>query len=272
MVKINISQIQIIENEMLKETIGILKRNHIVFYMCCGSVLGTIRHAGPIPWDTDMDILIPYPMLEKARNCLEGELSDRFCIDDLRNNREFKNLFPRVAMRYTSSDTLHIDLFPLMGLPDERQEQLDICRILARKQKVVCIYKHMRENIVHPNVFKNVIGRLVELFCSPFSKKQILRQCHKIIEKHPYEEARYIMNAFGHYGAKNIFEKEIFGTPVWMPYCDQKVPVPEQWDYYLRRYYKDYLQLPPEEERSFWLNYQLEIDERDYSYIKDVIG
>ena len=86
MAKINITQIQKIENEMLRETIKILGRNGITFYMCCGSVLGTVRHGGPIPWDTDMDILIPFNMLEKARNCLESELSDRFCLDDLKNN------------------------------------------------------------------------------------------------------------------------------------------------------------------------------------------
>ena len=96
--------------------------------MCCGSVLGTIRHGGPIPWDTDMDILIPSSLLEKARTCLEKELSDRFCIDDLRNNKDYSNLFPRVAMPSTSSNTLHIDLFPLMGMPDNRRKQQKIIK------------------------------------------------------------------------------------------------------------------------------------------------
>ncbi len=271
MTTINIEQIQKIENEMLKETIEILNRNNITFYMCCGSVLGTIRHGGPIPWDTDMDILIPFSLLEKARNCLEKELSDRFCIDDLRKNKDYSNLFPRVAMPSTSSDTLHIDLFPLIGLPDDHDEQLKICKILSKRQKVFICYKRMRKLLSHPNAIKLFIARLIEIFCSPFSKKELTRQYYKILEKYPYESANYVMNACGHYGAKNIFEKEVFGTPEWKEYCGFEVPIPEKWDFYLRRYYKDYMQLPPQEERDYWLSYQLKINDKDFERIKDYI-
>ncbi len=271
MKKINIKQIQAIENEMLKETIDILGRNGIDFYMCCGSVLGAVRHEGPIPWDTDMDVLIPLPMLEKARNCLEKELSSRFCIDDLRNNKGYKNMFPRVAMPHTSSDTLHIDLFPLMGLPNDEAEQRKICDDFAKRQNVIIRLKHYRQNIVHPSLLKNIIGKAVELFCSPFSKKQLTKQYHKIMNKYPYDTAEYIMNACGHYGAKNIFKKEVFGTPVWKPYSGFEVPLPQQWDFYLRRYYKEYMELPPEEERNKWFSFELQIDDRDYEMIKEVI-
>ena len=271
MARINIAQIQKIENEMLKETIEILKRNNITFYMCCGSVLGTIRHKGPIPWDTDMDILIPVSMLEKARDCLEKELSDRFCIDDLKNNKKYTNLFPRVAMPATSSNTLHIDLFPLMGLPDDRDEQLKICKILSKRQKVFICYKRMREVVSHPNAVKLFLARMIEIFCSPFSKKELTRQYYKILTKYPYESADYVMYACGHYGSKNIFEKDVFGTPVWKKYCDIEVPIPEKWDFYLRRYYKDYMQLPPKEERDFWLSFEMEIDDKDFERIKDDI-
>ena len=271
MATINITQIQKIENEMLKETIEILNRNNITFYMCCGSVLGTIRHGGPIPWDTDMDILIPFSLLNKARNCLEKELSDRFCIDDLKKNKDYSNLFPRVAMPSTSSDTLHIDLFPLIGLPDDRDEQLKICNILSRRQKVFICYKRMRKELAHPNTTKLFLARLVEIFCSPFSKKELTRQYYKILSKYPYDSANYVMNACGHYGSKNIFEKTVFGTPEWKSYCDIEVPIPEQWDFYLKRYYKEYMQLPPKDERDFWLSFKLEIDDEDFKRIKDDI-
>ena len=267
MTKINIEQIQKIENEMLKETIEILNRNNITFYMCCGSVLGTIRHGGPIPWDTDMDILIPSSLLEKARTCLEKELSDRFCIDDLRNNKDYSNLFPRVAMPSTSSNTLHIDLFPLMGMPDIRRKQQKIIKNLTRRQKVFIRYKAMRKCISHPNAIKLFIARMIEIFCSPFSKKELTRQYYKIVNKYPYESADYIMNACGNC----VFEKDVFGTPEWKEYCDLKAPIPEKWDLYLRTCYGDYMQLPPQEERDYWLSYQLEIDDKDFERIKDYI-
>lgn len=271
MVRINIKQIQLIENEMLKETLNILGKNQVPFYMCCGSVLGAIRHKGPIPWDTDMDILIPLPQLEKARNCLERELSERFCIDDLRNNKGYKNFFPRVAMPHTSSDTLHIDLFPIMGLPDDEKEQLKICREIEKRQNVFIKLKHMRSNITHPNFLKSCFGKLIEVFCSPYSKKKLTEQYYKLISKYDYQNAKYVMNACGHYGSKNIFEKSIFGTPVMVPYSDFEVPIPEQWDYYLKRYYKDYMKLPPEEERNFWLDFSLDIDEHDFAVVEGVL-
>ncbi len=270
--KITIEQIQIIEKEMLKETLDILKRNGVTFYMCCGSVLGAVRHKGPIPWDTDMDILIPLPQLEKARRCLYNELSERFCIDDLENNKGYKNFFPRVAMPHTSSDTLHIDLFPIMGLPSDSEKQLKICREIAKRQRVFIRLKHMRSNISHPNFLKNIAGRLIEIFCSPFSKKQLTDQFYRLISEYGYDGAEYVMNACGHYGAKNIFKKQVFGTPVTVPYCDIEVPLPEQYDFYLKRYYNDYMSLPPKEERDSWLGFTLDIDDRDYASVEGVLN
>ena len=271
MAVITIQQIQMIENEMLKETLKILERNNIEFYMCCGSVLGAIRHKGPIPWDTDMDILIPLPQLKKARECLERELSNRFCIDDLYNNKNYKNFFPRVAMLHTSSDTLHIDLFPIMGLPDDKQEQLRICKEIKKRQHVMIKLKHMRNNISHPNKIKNVIAILIEIFCSPYSKKKLTNQFYSFISKYDYYNATYVMNACGHYGEKNIFKKQVFGIPKKVDYCDFQVPIPEQWNYYLERYYNNYMKLPSKEEREFWTNFTLDIDEKDYCLVEDII-
>lgn len=270
MAKISIQQIQKIESEMLKEAIDILGRNNIPFYMCCGSVLGAVRHNGPIPWDTDMDVLIPLPFLEKARNCLDAELSERFCIDDLRKNKGYKNMFPRIALPNTSSDILHVDLFPLMGLPDKEEDQHAICDELGKRQKVIIKYKHFRQNIVHPSFIKNAIGLMIEIFCSPYSKKKLTDQYYKVINEYPYDSAKYVMNACGHYGKKNIFEKEIFGKPVMHAYDGYEVPLPEQWDFYLRRYYKEYMELPPENERLPWMSFELHIDDKDYEAIKDI--
>ena len=267
--KIDIKKIQQIESAMLKETLKILNDNGITFYMFAGSVLGTIRHKGAIPWDTDMDIIVPLPELDKAKKALKENLSDKFILTDLDDNPKYKNLFPRVALPNTSSDTLHIDIFPLMGLPDDYDEQRAICRELMKRQKVFLRYKNMRSNISNPNAVKLFIGKMIEIFCSPFSRKQLRKQYYNILNHYPYETSEYVMNSCGHYGEKNILKKEIYGNPAWFEYDGMSVPIPQQWDLYLKHYYKDYMSFPPEEEIKPWLSFTLEIDDGDYETVKE---
>ncbi|MBO5007456.1 MAG: LicD family protein [Clostridia bacterium] len=270
--KIDIKKIQQIESAMLKETVSILNNNNITFYMFGGSVLGTVRHKGAIPWDTDMDIIIPLPQLNKAKKLLRENLSDRFILTDLDDDPKYKNLFPRVALAHTSPDTLHIDIFPLIGLPNGYEAQRKLCKYLLKKQKTFVIYKNMRFNIANPNSVKLFIGKMIEIFCSPFSRKQLRKQYYKILNRYPYETAEYVMNACGHNGEKNIVKKDVFGNAVLFDYEDIKVPIPEQWDWYLKHYYSDYMSFPPEEEIKPWLSFTLDIDDSDYETVKELLN
>ena len=130
----------------------------------------------------------------------------------------------------------------------------------------------MRQNIVHQTPLKMFIGRCVELFCPPISKKAILEKFYKAAKKHPYESSNYVSTAGACYGTKNIIRKDVYGTPVYMDYCGFKVPLPEKWDEYLKIYYKDYMKFPPETERNKGLAQTFDIDDKDYQNIKDVFG
>ena len=48
-----------IELEMLCDFLKVVKEQNISYTMSGGSVLGTIRHGGFIPWDDDIDINMP---------------------------------------------------------------------------------------------------------------------------------------------------------------------------------------------------------------------
>ena len=129
---INVKQIQFIENEMIKEIIDILNRNGVVFYLAFGSVLAAVRHHGPIPWDSDMDILVPVPQLQKAISCLEAELSERFIVHGSHNDKNYSWFFPRVALSRNSSFVVHVDIFPVFGLPNNNEDQVKICKKLNK--------------------------------------------------------------------------------------------------------------------------------------------
>ena len=268
---INIKQAQKIETEMLRETVDILNRNGITFYMAYGSALGTIRHHGPIPWDADTDILVPINMLDKAKTCLACELSDKFRIHELANDKSYKLVFPRVALPNSSSDQIHVDIFPLIGLPENNAKQIKIVKKLDKILNIFMRLKHFRQGIVHPTSLKLFVGRCVELFYPPVSKKILLKQFYKLSEKYFYENAKHVSSAGACYGTKNIMIKDIYGDPVYTDYCGFKVPIPEKWDEYLKNYYKDYMKFPSISEQEKGLAMTFEINADDYKKVKGII-
>ena len=50
--------------ELLKEFVEIANKNNLKYSVFFGTLLGTIRHQGFIPWDDDIDVIIPLETLE----------------------------------------------------------------------------------------------------------------------------------------------------------------------------------------------------------------
>jgi hypothetical protein len=57
---------------ILKELIPILEKNNITYWLGYGTLIGSLRHNGFIPWDDDIDICVPYDELE---NFLKMEMN-----------------------------------------------------------------------------------------------------------------------------------------------------------------------------------------------------
>lgn len=64
-------------DELLRQTAAALKAAKIPWMLAYGSLLGYVRHKGPIPWDDDVDLLIDGPMFQKNKTKLIREMRKR---------------------------------------------------------------------------------------------------------------------------------------------------------------------------------------------------
>ena len=59
MKQISLEEIKKIELDLLCQFQQICESNNLYYTLCGGTLLGAIRHKGFIPWDDDIDLLMP---------------------------------------------------------------------------------------------------------------------------------------------------------------------------------------------------------------------
>lgn len=114
--------------ETLREFHRICEKNGITYQLAFGSLLGAIRDGGQIPWDYDVDVIIPYEEKDKLIEALKQELSDKYYFYCPEVNKECRHLFIRITPVGYRTELLHLDIFYVVGMPDgeaERKEYME---------------------------------------------------------------------------------------------------------------------------------------------------
>ena len=55
----DLSDIHAVQLEMMKTLAAVFEKNGLRYALYCGTLLGAIRHRGFIPWDDDVDLVMP---------------------------------------------------------------------------------------------------------------------------------------------------------------------------------------------------------------------
>lgn len=107
------------EKQALKEIGDLLNRNEILWWVDCGTCLGTYRYGGTIPWDYDIDIAVLLPDFENVFHALTQLDPGKYVVLDW-SSREHPKSYIKIYVK--ESDTL-IDIYHFAILEKERQIQ-----------------------------------------------------------------------------------------------------------------------------------------------------
>ena len=69
---ISLTDMRNIQLEILDRIDNVCRKNGLRYSLGGGTLLGAIRHKGYIPWDDDIDIMLPRPDYEKFLKIFDG--------------------------------------------------------------------------------------------------------------------------------------------------------------------------------------------------------
>lgn len=267
----DIKKIQELELEALKLLIQIMNDNNIKYFLRGGSVLGTVKYKGFIPWDDDMDIALPRMDYEKFINIFSKDWSDKFWLASYRKGDAIHAYFPRILVKedYRTKHNLPtnnhlgfsiIDVLPIDGVPATAGGRklyalhVAILRALGAVWTVdvkdtIMIHSLKRQRAIK---FLKLLG-LQKLY----SQNDIYRRLERVYSKRDIN-SKWIGTITGSLFDKELFPNDVFGTGVLRQFEDITVRIPSQFDIYLRQLYGDnYANEEPNDKKSHLVDKRL---------------
>lgn len=247
-------QIKEIEFQMLVEFSEYCDEKGLCYVLAGGTLLGAIRHKGFIPWDDDIDVMMPRPDYVKFQKYQEKE--ERFCCRTVTDGTsaipflKIVNTETIIESKYNNRKTdahLWVDVFPIDGLPKEDRlvEKIYKHIMFMRKLLLISTAKVGRGS----NFLRMFIKSILHFPLAAFGSMRIASMIENYCMKYEFDKSDYVGGICWGYGPQEKCPKKEWLERVQVEFEGKKFWAPGCWDLYLKNLYGEYMKLPPEEKR-----------------------
>lgn len=260
---------------------NVCEKNKLTYYVCGGTLIGTIREKGFIPWDDDIDVMMPRKDYEWML-CHRKELFHTPLVAcDYRGGGE-SDIIKAHAVIYNTSVRIidknsnkekgqycYIDIFPLDGMPEGKVRRTlhyyhaFFWRIILQISWYDSIVNQHKEN-------RNRLERIIIYFMNHVKYRprwdsyKILNRWHKVLSKYDINTSDLVCSLTGPCRKKEILQSRFFDKVLRMPFENIEVNVPCGYDAELRHYYGNYM-IPPQNIEERELHHRMEIIGENYN-------
>ena len=255
MYPITVNDIKKIQVEILSDVHDFCVKHEITYCLAYGTLIGCIRHKGFIPWDDDIDIVMPRP---DYNIFIKHYKSPRYNLHCLEYDKTYPYLFAKISDKRTRWDEhvrykvqqlgVYIDVFPVEALPAGRincflwgKLMLLLYRILEVKNLEIDKRWHL---------FKQLFLQIMHLLLSLFPYKAVLKFMNFLANTIKWESATKV-TIYDELidGKMNSYNRESFERTTTKEFERFRFCVPIDYDKLLRCYYGEYMSLPPIEKQ-----------------------
>ena len=260
MKELSLKELQQVELQILKNFHRVCIEENFRYSLCGGTLLGAIRHKGFIPWDDDIDVLMPRPDYEKLITYCQSHITPfRLVCNQLEKNYGYlaaKIVDQNTVLIEENSNPknvemgVYIDIFPVDGLGNTYQEARKrfMAKEFSRELLIAANWKRFFKSKTHSWYYEPV--RYAFFLLSRFVRfERIIKHIEKYYAKWNFDQSDYVGCVCGDGRIKEICCKDEYTQFVPLEFEDGVFLGLKEYDKYLTRLYGNYMQLPPEEKR-----------------------
>lgn len=254
---------QIQENEIKEIELNIMikidevcRKNGWKYSLTAGTLIGALRHKGFIPWDDDIDIMMPRNDYEKLIQYFETT-SSKYKVITCNNNQYYQDVFAKVYDTTTIIEDqitdikqtgmgVSIDIFPIEGLGQTYQEaekKVKSGRLLQLIMTCAGMKKYAKST-THSALYEPI---RFALFCLTrcVDANKVAKKLDKMNSRIDFDSSLFAGIPSGSYLEKTILTKEEYLDLVDVEFENHLFKSIKGYDSYLRRSYGDYMKFPP---------------------------
>ena len=256
---LDLDEIHKVTLDVVKKIISICEEQNITYYTMYGSLIGTVRHKGFIPWDDDFDIMMLRPDYDRFM---------QYCIENSEALYPYKLINRNTAKDYTFNISrfcdcryemirdngevsagmgIFVDIYPFDGLGNSATMIRE--KILLKKQVLIrAVLCSESKKWFSGSLFRGLLKYPLSIVFNKGSKAYWLGKLKRFREQYSVKDSKYVGCVIWDDGMV-FFEKEWFNKTILMDFEDIKVAVPYKYHEVLVTIYGNYMELPPKEDQ-----------------------
>ena len=246
MKEISLEEKRQIQLDMLKEIDEFCRNNGIRYSLAFGTLIGAIRHKGFIPWDDDVDIMMPISDMMKFKKMfvsktmkyadIETYKHFQYCFSRLHDTRTFSKLG-----RFNKDMGVNIDLYVMVDLPKDKKSEDKFFEEARKYEKICDFFMKWNSRFIRRFPLKSI----------PFTDYYIRKERECLIKSLNYGDTGNFYCISGPLSGryKESYNRDLFKEMIDVDFEGLKLMSVKDYDYFLRQEYGDYMQLPPEDQR-----------------------
>ena len=243
--------------DILKYFDAFCRRNGLRYSLSGGTMIGAVRHKGFIPWDDDADIMMPRPDYNRFLELFNAQSDGRYMVISHEIGRNGGSWYIKCYSKVEDTTTvsieeglrgiaqfgLNIDIFPVDGVPDNPAEQKKFCNAVRRYKRRVVLRQRPLWRLFQGPPLAHLQSRLHSL-------EYWAKKCDDFMCTYDYDTAHYAGAIGGLHGVDEVHPKQVFEEYADYDFEGVKLMGIKDAHAYLSKIFGDYMQLPPERERS----------------------